>query len=80
MSSEKTNEQDLIKDVGMKSCWQDLDNDKLSNLATSAGETGLKVKSGWPMKMASGVGHNGDIVASLVLILALRVWILVEKK
>ena len=46
MSSEKTNEQDLSKDVGMKSCRQDLEEDKLSNLATSAGETGGKVKSG----------------------------------
>ena len=64
MKSEKTNQKDLSKDVGMKSCRQDLENDKLSNLATSAGETGGKVKSGWPMKMASWVGHNGDIVAS----------------
>ena len=45
MSSEKTNEQDLSKDVRMKSCWQDLEDDKLSNLATSAGETGVKVKN-----------------------------------
>ena len=65
MSSVKTNEQDLGMDVGKKSCWQDLQDDKLSNLATSAGETGMKVKSSWPMKMASG--HNGNIVASLVL-------------
>ena len=64
MSSEKTNEQDLSKDVGMKSCWQDLEDNKLSNLATSAGETDVKVKNGWPMNMASEVGHNGDIVAS----------------
>ena len=69
MSSEKTNEHDLSKDVGMKSCWQDLEDDELSNLATSAGETAVKVKSGWPMKMASEVGHNRDIVASLVLTL-----------
>ena len=46
MCSEKTNEQDLSKDVGMKSCWQDLEDDKLSNLPTSAGETGVKLKSG----------------------------------
>ena len=46
MNSEKTNEQDLSKDVGMKSCWQDLVDDKLSNLATSARETDMKVKSG----------------------------------
>ena len=46
MSSEKTNEQDVIKDVGIKSCWQDLEDDKLSNLATSAEETGAKVKNG----------------------------------
>ena len=46
MSSEKTNEQYFSKDVGIKSCWQDLEDDKLSNLATSAGETGVKVKSG----------------------------------
>ena len=45
MSSEKTNEQDLSKDVGMKSCQQDLEADELSNLATSARETGVKVKN-----------------------------------
>ena len=46
MSSKKTNEHDLSKDVEIKSCRQDLEDDELRNLATSAGETSEKMKSG----------------------------------
>ena len=69
ISSEKMDEHDLSKDVRTKSCGEDLEDYALSNLATSAGETYMKVESGWPLTVASGVGHNGDIMASLALIL-----------
>ena len=40
----------------MKSCREDLEDDALNNLGTSAGDM-YESKSGWPLKMTSRVGN-----------------------
>ena len=53
--SENTAKQDLIRDVGMKSIEDDLLEDLLMSLKTSAGVTEGNVSSGLPVKGRSGI-------------------------
>ena len=53
--SENTVEQDLIRDVGMKSTEDDLLEDLLISLRTSAGVTDGNVSNGVPVNGRSGI-------------------------
>ena len=53
--SENTVEQDLIRDVGMKSIQDDLLEDLLMSLRTSAGVTEGNVSNGVPVNGRSGI-------------------------
>ena len=48
-------EQDLIRDVGMKSIEDDLLEDLLMSLRTSAGVTEINVSNGVPVNERSGI-------------------------
>ena len=76
MRHEKTEEQDFIREVGIKSWRDDLDEEEERSWSTSAGVHGGKDDNGEPLNGVSGVGIGELRERSLVRIVALMVLIL----
>ena len=76
MRHEKTEEQDFIREVDIKSWRDDMDEEEERSLSTAAGVHGGKDDNGKPLNGESGDGIGELRERSLVRIVALMVLIL----